>query len=438
MRTNDYLVSEVITEIYAYPSTNPQQRALAILPQGAFALKPNPAPVLSAPNILTLTTVQDYLSVAAYLTDGSGKLTPEAQIGSNIVTEYFAQNNGVTLDVYYPTPSEAPSQQNPDYFWQLFTGQTPVIENNWYTYLLPTIASNSSLADQFLTQFDVPNARTYFFIGGDTDGTSVSDGITRPHRCLSRIGGLSSQATNNIPDLEAISESDSSAGSMLGQWVLNNPSALAKSSTMAHRYLAGLTPFQVFRDKQVLAAFDKANWNYPLETPANSPVSAMLERGNFTDGTDMMQRYNEDWMAIQSEVVLTQTLVAGSQPGRNPLVYDPDGIKRLQMAVQSVITEGLGNGVIISGSCSATDFSTYVKQNPGDYQKGIYKGLFLEFTLSIGFKHITLNITADFGGLLAAATVAGGASGSVPLTSQTGTSFITEPKNPEEQHQVGA
>ena len=187
-----------------------------------------------------------------------------------------------------------------------------------------------------------------------------------------------------------------SLASMFYAVLATSPGIVSQVAPFAFRYSYGTTN-AVFTGPQKTtykAAF--VNW---IDTGAEGGISNKILRwGTTMDGRDFSYWYACDWVQINSQLMLANAIINGSNNPQNPLYYNQNGINRLQAVAQGVVNSGISYGMV-SGSpvVAAIPYSTYVNTNPSDYPAGIYNGLSLTFTPNRGFKSITFNITvSDF------------------------------------------
>ena len=206
-------------------------------------------------------------------------------------------------------------------------------------------------------------------------------------------------------------------------WVsLNyNPSSTNKVTPFAFSFLFGVTPFPTLGNSSLLTSLKNASINI-VGTGAEGGISdAILLWGTTLDGRDFTYWYSVDWMQINVELALSNTVINGSNDPINPLYDDQNGINRLQSSAASVvasaITFGLALGTVqlteldgptfslalssakYAGQAvvNAVPFIAYYTASPGDYKIGKYAGLSIVYTPARGFIQIIVNINVtDF------------------------------------------
>ncbi|MXE01577.1 hypothetical protein FQZ98_27505, partial [Escherichia coli] len=86
--------------------------------------------------------------------------------------------------------------------------------------------------------------------------------------------------------------------------------------------------------------------NY-VDTGAEGGISnTILVKGVTSDGNDMTYWYSVDWVQINVDMQLANTVINGSNNPINPLYYNQDGIDRLQQVAQAVFNTGVSYGLV--------------------------------------------------------------------------------------------
>ncbi len=111
------------------------------------------------------------------------------------------------------------------------------------------------------------------------------------------------------------------------------------------------------------------------------------------DVARMTYWYSVDWVQINVDMQLANTVINGSNNPINPLYYNQDGIDRLQQVAQGVFNTGVSYG-LVNGQpvVNVVPFRTYIKNNPNDYGIGRYAGLSAVYTPMRGFVEIIFNV----------------------------------------------
>lgn len=228
------------------------------------------------------------------------------------------------------------------------------------------------------SQYASPTGKTYFFVT-----TSVAN---LPHYATQK----SVYAT--VPAPTATSQ-EFDSGSMLYQWLVNNPSAANPLGPMAYRYLTGVTPWAISGNQaninSVLSNY--GNLIYPASEGGIS--KAGIWKGTTMDGTQASWWYGIDWFQIQVKQALAAAVINGSNQ-IPPLVYDTSGINSLLAVAQGVANSAVQFQCALSITVTATPFATYVAQNPNDYQAGIYNGFSATAVGQNGFLTVSFALDA--------------------------------------------
>ncbi len=174
-------------------------------------------------------------------------------------------------------------------------------------------------------------------------------------------------------------------------YVSASPSEINKVPPMAFRYLQAVNAHK--GKNSILATMTKQNINY-VDTGAEGGISnTILVKGVTSDGNDMTYWYSVDWVQINVDMQLANTVINGSNNPINPLYYNQDGIDRLQQVAQAVFNTGVSYG-LVNGQpvVDAVPFRQYINTNPNDYGIGRYAGLSASYTPMRGFVEIIFNI----------------------------------------------
>ena len=176
-----------------------------------------------------------------------------------------------------------------------------------------------------------------------------------------------------------------------------NPSAANLVTPFAFGYVTGVTPFPT-RGNNALLTTLKAAYTNIIGTGAEGGISnTIILWGTTEDGHDATYWYSVDWVQINSDLMLANAIINGSNNPQNPLYYDQNGINRLQAVEQQVMKNAIAFGLALSPvTVTAVPFAQYVVQNPTDYPAGIYRGLAVSYTPQRGFTQIVfyVNVTS--------------------------------------------
>ena len=174
------------------------------------------------------------------------------------------------------------------------------------------------------------------------------------------------------------------------------PSASNKVTPFAFGYVYGVTPFPTRGNNSLLTTLKTASTNV-IGTGAEGGISnTIVLWGTTEDGHDMTYWYSVDWVQINSNEIISNAIINGSNNPQNPLYYDQPGINRLQAVEQGVMNSAVAFGLALGTvTVTATPFATYVTQNPTDYPAGIYRGLAVKYTPQRGFIEIVFYVSVS-------------------------------------------
>jgi hypothetical protein len=273
----------------------------------------------------------------------------------------------------------------------------------FYSYLVPRCWDASAGLLALIAQFETPTSKTYFFVT-TTTGTYAAayTGVMKD--------GLAEVEAPNLALTEFTLAADF-------QHTLNyNPSSTNRMTPNSFAYLYGVTPYPTQGNGSLFAALQAANINY-VGTGAEGGLSnTILFWGTTLDGNDFGWWYAADWVQIQCDLNTANAVIAGSQNKVNPLVYDQDGINRLQDVTVNTVGTGISYGLLTGtvaqttlapavfqsnledgayagqNVVNAVPFGLYTQQNPSDYAIGRYAGLTVVAIPQNGFKQIVFNV----------------------------------------------
>ncbi|EOV4132572.1 hypothetical protein ACONXG_004121 [Yersinia enterocolitica] len=249
---------------------------------------------------------------------------------------------------------------------------------HFYAYLVPQSWDGKAEFINLTKQYTANEAMQYFFV---ITATPKDTNYVSPY---SGIKSVIAQADDSFPTTNA-------AAAAMWNFVSASPSEINKVPPMAFRYLQAVN---AHKGKQsILSTMTKQNINY-VDTGAEGGISnTILVKGVTSDGNDMTYWYSVDWVQINVDMQLANTVINGSNNPINPLYYNQDGIDRLQQVAQGVFNTGVSYG-LVNGQpvVNVVPFRTYIKNNPNDYGIGRYAGLSAVYTPMRGFVEIIFNI----------------------------------------------
>ncbi|MCZ5678185.1 hypothetical protein O5624_02320 [Escherichia coli] len=179
------------------------------------------------------------------------------------------------------------------------------------------------------------------------------------------------------------------AAAVMWNYVSASPSEINKVPPMAFRYLQAVNAHR--GQNSILATMTKQNINY-VDTGAEGGISnTILVKGVTSDGNDMTYWYSVDWVQINVDMQLANTVINGSnnpinrftQPGRNrPSTAGRTG----GVQYGRILRPGQRPSLLVD----AVPFRQYINTNPNDYGIGRYAGLSASYTPMRGFVEIIL------------------------------------------------
>lgn len=328
-------------------------------------------------------------AAGTYLPPNQGELV-------NMMTDFFDQ--GVSQSVYVlelgagdqntgPATLSAWIAANPGFF---------------YLYLVPALWDASTGYLALVSQFEAPTAKTYFFT------TTTPATYTAYTAQMKSVIALIEAPANPLTEFSIATAF---------QHALNYaPSSTNRMTPFAFSFLFGVTPYPTVGNNAFLATLKTANINY-VDTGAEGGISnTILKWGVTKDGQDFAWWFSADWIQLTADRNVANAVIVGSQNPLNPLVYNQNGIDRLQDVtvgtVSSAISFGLATGTVTRTALdpvtfaqnlddgvydgqnvvNAVPFSTYVAQQRGDYAIGKYGGLSVVYIPQNGFKQIVFNV----------------------------------------------
>jgi hypothetical protein len=200
-----------------------------------------------------------------------------------------------------------------------------------------------------------------------------------------------------------------------------NPSPTNRVAPFAFKFGFGVTPFPTRGFSALLSQLLASGINYAGTGAEGGSSNVILRNGTTADGRPLTYWYSVDWAQVNSDLELSNAVINGDNDSVNPLLYNQDGINRLQGVevgvMNSAITFGLANGTVVTSALdqasfnqallqgkfagqivvNAVPFASYVSTNPSDYPAGIYAGLSVNYIVQNGFVSIVFNLNVtDF------------------------------------------
>lgn len=334
-------------------------------------------------------------------TSAPGTYTPEdvAELVA-MVTTFFAQGGNQSVYVLELGAGNAADG---------VTALTAYIAANagfFYAFLVPRYWDAAASFLTFLAGFESLTSKTYFFVTTTTANYTSYTALMKDVFALVEAPGIpSTEFTLAWPF-----------------WVLLNqaPSSTNKVPPMAFTFGFGVTPYPTAGNSVILASLKAANINVAGTGGEGGISDVILFWGTTLDGNDLLKWwYGIDWAQINSELVLANEVINGSNSSINPLYYNQDGINRLQAVEGSLLVTGVSAGIVLgqvlqvqldpatfvdnlnngvyAGQTvvNAVPFLVYTKANPSDYGIGKYGGIYVALIPQLGFKHIVFNLNVS-------------------------------------------
>jgi len=253
----------------------------------------------------------------------------------------------------------------------------------FYSYLVPVEwATNADF--QALTQaHSSPTSQLYFFVG------DLISGSPAPYVAFEGTKSVFFVAIDPATPLSVFPPA-----AFFHATLSYAPGASNLVSPLSWTYLYGVSAYALTNAQQVTLQTVGVNW---VGTGAEGGISnTLIVGGTLMDVNPWNYWYAVDWLSINVEQSLAAAVINGSNNPQNPLYYNQAGINRLQAVAQATADNGVSFGMILSPvSVTATPFTTYVAENPGDYAIGRYAGLACTFVPARGFNTIVINLTAS-------------------------------------------
>jgi len=282
------------------------------------------------------------------------------------------------------------------------------ITNNplsFYIYLIPDGWVDESTYPAFINNYNSPEAKVYFL---NTVTLANYTNITAQDKCAPMFINASTMPTTEF-----------SAAAMMFRMLNNKPSSTNKVPPLCFAPLSGVTAGKWTGPN--LTTFHTKNINF-VKTGAEGGISKyILEWGHTPDGQPWNYWYSADWVQINLDLQISNTIINGSATSINPLYYNQQGINRLQATAASVMQQAISYGLALgqlvqtqldadtfannlsSGVydgqvvVNAVPFASYSAANPLDYAQQLYTGLSAVYTPLRGFEQIVFNLNvSDF------------------------------------------
>lgn len=272
----------------------------------------------------------------------------------------------------------------------------------FYAYLIPAEWDANSSLLAFLPNYEALSAKVYFFV--TTTAANLSH-YTAQMKCVFPF----------VPSPTA-SASEFGAAMPFYNLLVNRPGPGNRMPQMEYRYAYGVTPWPILGNKATISSILAAEGSVVLTGAEGGISNAVLYGGTMADGNDALYWYSVDWIQINSDLALSNTIINGSNTTINPLYISQDGVNRLQnseiQVVSNAVQYGLATGAAVRSQTdsvtfatniddgvyvgqnvvNAVPYATYYQQAPGDYKLRKYSGLQVQYIPAAGFDSIIVNI----------------------------------------------
>ncbi len=272
-----------------------------------------------------------------------------------------------------------------------------------YSYLVPREWDAVAGFLTLLAKFEATTSKTYFFVT-TTQGNYAQ--YTAVMKCV--------VALIEAPAVVPTTEFSLAAAFYVS---LNyKPSSTNKVTPFAFSFLVGVTAYPTAGNSALIATLLAAHINL-VGTGAEGGISnTILMNGTTKDGNDFTYWYSVDWIQINVDQGIANAIINGSNNPANPLLYNQDGINRLQAVAAGIVANGVTFALVLNAPVqtgldpasftqqlddgkfiglsvvNAVPFITYSKQNPNDYAIGRYAGFTVVYTPARGFVAIVFNV----------------------------------------------
>lgn len=231
---------------------------------------------------------------------------------------------------------------------------------------------------------------TFLALAGTT-GSTIVYGVAATPGTIATLGTLQASLYGNA----GIGATEFDAAELMYQYCINSPAATSPVAPFAFRYLYNATPFPTRGMGPILTALKTAGVNIVGSGNEGGISLSIILWGTTMDGHDATFWYSQDWVQIQSNLMISNAIINGSN-SPTPLYYDQNGINRLQAVEQKVMSNAVAFGLALAPvTVTAIPFVTYVNENPTDYPAGIYRGLAVSYTPQRGFTEIVFNLNVN-------------------------------------------
>lgn len=271
-----------------------------------------------------------------------------------------------------------------------------------YAFLVPRAWASDATYDDFLGNYNTEISRVYFFTTATLENYANFNSTMKCAFVLVES-----------PDKPA---TEFTCAAPFYHLLNYRPSSTNRVTPFAYSYMYDVTQYPLFGNSADLGDLEEASTNY-IGTGAEGGISNnILRNGTLRDGRDVTYWYSIDWVQIEVGRAIAAAVINGSNNPVNPLLYNQDGINRLQAVAAGVMASGVSFGLVLfppvqtsylaqalqdalnSGELNgqtdvnAIPFIPYSQENPTHYGQGKYEGFTIVYTPARGFISIVFNV----------------------------------------------
>lgn len=279
-----------------------------------------------------------------------------------------------------------------------YISENPLTIYEWG--LLPGFDTEPTLAS-FMIQYETLDSKVMFFLPCTQSSYNTFSNTWKNTMAVIQSPGATTTELDSIAYMQYITAF--------------NPAPTNRLPPSQYTFLFGVTAYTPLTQTSMTELVN-ANVNF-VSTGAEGGISnTMLVKGVMLDGTPANVKFSIDWVQINMDLLLSNAIINGSNNPLSPLYYNQAGINVLETEAKVVATRAVSSGIAVGAVntvaldpdtfaanvaakkyagqfvINAQPWSTYVAQNPGNYELGIYGGLQAAFTPQYGFTQVIFNL----------------------------------------------
>lgn len=278
--------------------------------------------------------------------------------------------------------------------------------STYYAFLVPREWDTNSAFLSLIGSWETNTSKLYFFVTTTTGTFSSYTAVMKDVFLMVEAPSIGvNEFSCAAPFFVALSQ---------------KPAPTNKVPPMSYQFLFSVTAYPTAGNAALFTSLKAANVNW-VGTGAEGGVSnTILFYGTTADGKDFLKWwYGIDWVQINADLSLSNYIIQESNDKINPLYYNQQGINRLQGVAASLMSQGIGNGIVLGQvvltnldqqtfinnvnngvyanktPINAVPFATYTAANPNDYGNEVYNGLTVAMIPQLGFRQITFNLSVS-------------------------------------------